>query len=65
MAWKKAATSSDRESDRSLLGTSSLLCWEPEPRDGVKLLTLDGDDEVEAIITTERGNCSLLRPASS
>ena len=59
MAWKIAANNSDKESDRSLLGTSSLLCWPVEACGGAllcsSLLTLVGD----AIITTECGNCSL------
>jgi len=71
MAWKKAAISSDKESDRSLLGTSSLLCWPVEEWGGMvlcnSLLTLvgDDDDDDDAIITTEQGNCSLpLFPSS-
>lgn len=59
MAWKIAANNSDKESDRSLLGTSSLLCWPVEACGGVvlcsSLLTLVGD----AIITTEWGTCWL------
>jgi hypothetical protein len=63
MAWNKAATSSDKESDNSLLGTSSLVCWPAEAWHGViilceSLLTLVGGDGVDEIITTERGNCS-------
>jgi hypothetical protein len=58
MAWKIAATSSDKESDNSLLGTSSLVCWPVEAFDGVilcePLLILLGDDGgADAIITTE------------
>lgn len=63
MAWKKAATSNDKESDKSLLGTSSPVCWPVEAWDGVipckSFLTLLGDDGVDAIITTECGNWSL------
>jgi len=57
MAWKIAANNSDKDSDNSLLGTSSLLCWPVEACGGVvlcsSLLTLVGD----AIITTEWGTC--------
>jgi len=57
MAWKIAANNSDKESDRSLLGTSSLLCWPVEACGGEvlcsSLLTWVGD----LIITTEWGTC--------
>lgn len=63
MAWKKAATSSDKESDKSLLGTTSLFCWLTEAWGDVvlckSLLTLVGDDDDDAIITYERDNSSL------